>query len=72
MLEKPKLSFDTDSITIKAKIELPRKETEKYPRNVFTSLLSGWSFKDWWLGIPSAIRQKGQFQNGVFQENKAR
>ena len=30
MLEKPKLSFDISSITIKANIELSGKETEKY------------------------------------------
>ena len=34
MLEKPKLSFDIGTITIKANIELSGKETEKYPRNV--------------------------------------
>ena len=36
MLEKPKLSSDIGSITAKANIELSGKETEKYPRNVFT------------------------------------
>ena len=36
MLEKPKLSFNIGSITIKANIELSEKETEKYPRNFFT------------------------------------
>ena len=39
MLEKPKLSFDIGSITIKANIELSGKETEKYPRNVFTIII---------------------------------
>ena len=36
MLEKPKLSFNIGSITIKANIELSEKETKKYPRNFFT------------------------------------
>ena len=33
MLEKPKLSSDIGPITIKAKIELSGKETEKYSRS---------------------------------------
>ena len=39
MLEKPKLSSDIGSITIKANIELSEKETEKYPRNVFMVMI---------------------------------
>ena len=35
MLEKPKLSSDIGSITIKANIELSGKETEKYPQKRF-------------------------------------
>ena len=35
MLEKQKLIFDMSSITMKAKIELSEKKTEKCPRNVF-------------------------------------
>ena len=42
-LEKPKLNFDTGSITIKANIELSGKETEKYLRNVFTIIIV-WMF----------------------------
>ena len=41
MLKKLKLSFDIGSITIKANIELSEKETEKYPRNLFTIII-GW------------------------------
>ena len=41
MLEKPKLGFNLGSITIKANIELPGKETEKYPRNFFT-IVTAW------------------------------
>ena len=41
MLEKPKLSSDIGSITIRANIELSGKETEKYPRNVFM-IISVW------------------------------
>ena len=39
MLEKPKLSSDVGSITIKANIELSGKETEKYPRNIFMIII---------------------------------
>ena len=39
MLEKPKLSSDIGSITIKANIELSGKETEKYPRDVFMIII---------------------------------
>ena len=39
MLEKPKLRFDIDSITIKANIKLSEKETGKYPRNIFTIII---------------------------------
>ena len=39
MLEKPKLSFDRVSITIKANIELSGKETQKYPKNVFMIII---------------------------------
>ena len=39
MLEKPKLSFDRVSITIKANIELSGKDTQKYPRNVFMIII---------------------------------
>ena len=39
MVEKQKLSFDIGSITIKSKIELPGKETEKYPRNFFMIII---------------------------------
>ena len=35
MLEKPKLSFDIGSITIKANIDFSEKETEKYLRKRF-------------------------------------
>ena len=35
MLEKPKLSFNIGSITIKANIELSGKETEKNPQTFF-------------------------------------
>ena len=45
MLEKPKLGFNLGSITIKANIELPGKETEKYPETFSRSLLPGWLFK---------------------------
>ena len=38
-LEKPKLSSDIGSITVKANIELSGKETEKYPRNVFMIII---------------------------------
>ena len=38
-VEKPKLSSDIGSITIKANIELSGKETEKYPRNVFMIII---------------------------------
>ena len=41
MLEKPKLSFDIGSITIKANIGLSEKETGKYLRTFSRSLLSG-------------------------------
>ena len=40
MLEKPKLTSDIDSITIKANIELSEKETEKWPRNVFMIIIA--------------------------------
>ena len=40
MLEKPKLTSDIDSITIKANIELSEKETEKCPRNVFMIIIA--------------------------------
>ena len=46
MLEKPKLSFDTGSITIKANVELSGKETENAPETFSRSLLSGWSFRN--------------------------
>ena len=36
MSEKPKLSFDIGLVTTKADIELSGKESERYPRNVFT------------------------------------
>ena len=39
MLEKPELSSDVDSITIKSNIELSGKETEKYSRNVFMIII---------------------------------
>ena len=39
MLEKPELSSDIGSITIKANIELSGNETEKYPRNVFMIII---------------------------------
>ena len=39
MLEKPKLSFDIGSITIKANIKLSEKETEKYHRNFLTIII---------------------------------
>ena len=39
MLEKPQLSSDIGSITIKANTELSGKETEKYPRNVFMIII---------------------------------
>ena len=39
MMEKPKLSFDIGSITIRANIELSGKETEKYPRNIFMIII---------------------------------
>ena len=35
MFEKPKVSFDIGSITIKANIELSEKETEKYSQKPF-------------------------------------
>ena len=35
MLEKPKLSFDIGSITIKANIELSEKETKRIPQKRF-------------------------------------
>ena len=38
-LEKPKLSFDIGSTTKNVNIELPGKETEKYPRNVFMIII---------------------------------
>ena len=43
MLGKPKLSFDIGSITIKAKIQLSGKVTEKYSRNVFMIIIV-WMF----------------------------
>ena len=39
MLVNPKLSFDIDSITIKANMELSGKVIEKYPRNFFTIIV---------------------------------
>ena len=39
MLEKPKLSCDIGSITIKANIEVSGKETEKYSRTFFTIII---------------------------------
>ena len=39
MLEKPKLSFDIGSITLKANKEFSEKETKKYPRNFFTIII---------------------------------
>ena len=39
MLGKPKLSFDKGSVTIKAKIQLSGKETEKYKINVFMIII---------------------------------
>ena len=39
MLEKPKLSLNIGSTTIKANIELSEKETEKYFRNFFTIII---------------------------------
>ena len=39
MLEKPKLSSDIGSISIKANIEVSGKETEKYLRNVFKIII---------------------------------
>ena len=49
MLKKPMISFDRDSITIKANIEFSGKETEKYPRNVFTIIIV-------WMVICGALR----------------
>ena len=51
MLEKPKLSFDIGSITIKANIELSEKETEKYPRNVFTFIIVWMVILEFMIGI---------------------
>ena len=42
MLEKPKLSFDLGSISIRANIQPSEKEIKKYPRDFFQLLLSGW------------------------------
>ena len=39
MVEKPKLSSNIGSITIKGNIELSGKETENYPRNVFMIII---------------------------------
>ena len=39
MLEKPKLSFNIGSITIKANIKLSGKDTEKYHRNIFMIII---------------------------------
>ena len=51
MLEKLKLSFDVGSITIKANIELSEKETEKYPRNVFTFIIVWMVILEFMIGI---------------------
>ena len=51
MLEKLKLSFDIGSITIKANIELSEKETEKYPRNVFTFIIVWLVILEFMIGI---------------------
>ena len=51
MLEKLKLSFDVGSITIKANIELSEKETEKYPRNVFTFIIVWLVILEFMIGI---------------------
>ena len=37
--KKPKLSFDTSSITMEANIELSEKETQSYPETCSRSLL---------------------------------
>ena len=39
ILEKPKVSFDIGSITIKLNIELSGKKTEKYPRHIFINVI---------------------------------
>ena len=46
MLEKPKLSFDIGSITIKANTGLSGKKTENTPETFSRSLLSGWSCRN--------------------------
>ena len=35
MLEKPKLGFDIDPITIKENIKLSQKKIKQYPQNFF-------------------------------------
>ena len=40
MLEKPKLGCDIGSVTVKAKIELSGKESEKYLRKVFMIIIA--------------------------------
>ena len=47
MLEKPKLSFDISSITIKANRELSGRETEKYFRNDHYCLDDQLGIDDW-------------------------
>ena len=51
MLVNPKLSFDIDSITIKANMELSGKVIEKYPRNFFTIIVLWMVNQDLLIGI---------------------
>ena len=53
MSEKPKLRFDIGLITTKADIELSGMESESTLETFSRSLLSGLSFRNWWLGFYS-------------------
>ena len=60
VMEKPKLSSDIGSITIKANIELSGKETEKYPRNGFMIIIVWMIIYELMIGIllfSSNVRQ---------------
>ena len=51
MLQKPKLSFDIGSLTIKTNIALSGKETENYPRNFFTIAIVWIFIEELMIGI---------------------
>ena len=51
MLEKPKLSFDICSITIKANIDPSGKEDKKYPRNIFMIIIVWMVIQELMIGI---------------------